>query len=603
MVRLAGRRRVYQFVASILTTRRALVLLPYQTDEAVTASSHPPFCIDVAQSWLKSCLGSHDKCQAARLKVPQKQLPTRLLEIGAEDIRVVHTIDFSSAQREALVYATLSHCWGDAATNVLKLEASTIKRLERGVAISEIGRTFGEAVAVARDLGIRFIWIDSLCIQQDSDQDWLSEGPRMIDVYGGALLNIAATAAVDTNRGLFSQTSTSVGPTYITAQATVMPNGPYDIIKRGYQKDVFSSHPLMSRAWVFQELFLASRTLHFCQTEMVWECEEMFASETYPAGMSRTNSNLCNEHWIPRDIVQMVKNPSSPGDKIKDHKPLEAWESILQMVKNPSSPGDKIIGAWGSIVEKYSACNLTFESDKFVAISGVVKLFKANLQADYWAGLWKQGLAHQLGWHCELSAFFGPERPRRPKELSPPTWSWASVNHRAFMSGLPFDPQLTDAVVTVENCDIESRTEDETVDIRRALLRLTGFLKTARLVPLESTGDSIPNGFPDGWNLHVDGVLVDVERDDVRFDGSGVPTDRLHVLALTKYNWDSLLHVGKLRCLLLYPTGETKGHFYRAGIIELKPKPREPGTDSGCSESWLEYESRKEDGRYTVVIE
>ncbi|KAF2446745.1 HET-domain-containing protein, partial [Karstenula rhodostoma CBS 690.94] len=107
-----------------------------------------------------------------------------------------------------------------------------------------IPRTFNDAMKITRALGLRYIWIDSLCIIQDDEQDWQHEAMRMAEVYRGSYLNIAAIDSLNCNGGF----------------------------------EVFSS-PLNVRGWVFQELILAPRVLYCGRRQMYWQCSEKVYSE------------------------------------------------------------------------------------------------------------------------------------------------------------------------------------------------------------------------------------------------------------------------------------------------------------------------------------
>ncbi|KAF1830317.1 heterokaryon incompatibility, partial [Decorospora gaudefroyi] len=78
-------------------------------------------------------------------------------------------------------YATLSHCWGNA--KALRLTAASFRDLSTGVAISELAKIFQDAIFTARSLGIGLLWIDSLCILQDSEEDWQGESAVMSEIY------------------------------------------------------------------------------------------------------------------------------------------------------------------------------------------------------------------------------------------------------------------------------------------------------------------------------------------------------------------------------------------------------------------------------------
>ncbi|KAH8654616.1 heterokaryon incompatibility, partial [Tricladium varicosporioides] len=87
-------------------------------------------------------------------------------------------------------YLTLSHCWGGG--NNFKLQAGNLKHLKSEIPLDQLPRTFRDAMVITKVLGYRYLWIDSLCIIQDSEEDWAQEAGRMAQVYGNAILNLAA---------------------------------------------------------------------------------------------------------------------------------------------------------------------------------------------------------------------------------------------------------------------------------------------------------------------------------------------------------------------------------------------------------------------------
>jgi hypothetical protein len=124
--------------------------------------------------------------------------PTRLLDVGdinSQTVRVeVMPTDINSGAR----YATLSHRWGK--SKVLRLTTSTMLRLQAGIPTAELAKTFQDAIFISRQLGITRLWIDSLCIVQDSKEDWERESSQMSNVYRHAVINVAASAAPDSAR-------------------------------------------------------------------------------------------------------------------------------------------------------------------------------------------------------------------------------------------------------------------------------------------------------------------------------------------------------------------------------------------------------------------
>ncbi len=98
-------------------------------------------------------------------------------------------------------YLTLSHCWGSFMPK--RLLKSTLEPMKRSIRFDELSKTFQDALAVTRQLGMRYIWIDSLCIIQDSDEDWRRESAQMGHIYASSHCNLAATSAADGSEGLF----------------------------------------------------------------------------------------------------------------------------------------------------------------------------------------------------------------------------------------------------------------------------------------------------------------------------------------------------------------------------------------------------------------
>jgi hypothetical protein len=98
---------------------------------------------------------------------------------------------------------TLSHCWGK--QPLITLSVSNIDTLMNGISIMSFPATFTQAIEITRRFGVRYLWIDSLCIIQDSPgmKDWLTEASLMQRVYSHSQLNIAATASRSGKEGLF----------------------------------------------------------------------------------------------------------------------------------------------------------------------------------------------------------------------------------------------------------------------------------------------------------------------------------------------------------------------------------------------------------------
>jgi len=156
---------------------------------------NPTWRPSLARGWLQNCLQNHPKCT----QTDKNWHPTRLLKISNPEFTTVQLI-LTAQNRPTSSYLTLSHCWGQ--LNFLKLTSNTLPQLLVGIRILTLPKTFQDAVQMAIFLGIEYIWIDSLCILQDSAEDWRVQSSQMGDVYSNGILNIAATASADGNGGL-----------------------------------------------------------------------------------------------------------------------------------------------------------------------------------------------------------------------------------------------------------------------------------------------------------------------------------------------------------------------------------------------------------------
>jgi hypothetical protein len=100
-------------------------------------------------------------------------------------------------------YLALSHCWGVSTINErLTTTLATLEIRLKSIPMSLMPANFYDATIITRKLGYRYLWIDSLCIIQDSTEDWETESQNMGNIYMNASLTIAAGAAKDSDGGM-----------------------------------------------------------------------------------------------------------------------------------------------------------------------------------------------------------------------------------------------------------------------------------------------------------------------------------------------------------------------------------------------------------------
>ena len=130
-------------------------------------------------------------------------MPTRLLDVWeSRRLRVVtNEREQNATLQKQDSYIAMSHCWG--AKSFLMLSSATSEMLFSGFNEDMLPQSFQDAVPVTRQLGIPFLWIDSLCIFQDSANGWEKESQQMGEVYSCAYCTFAATGARDSSEGFF----------------------------------------------------------------------------------------------------------------------------------------------------------------------------------------------------------------------------------------------------------------------------------------------------------------------------------------------------------------------------------------------------------------
>jgi len=113
-----------------------------------------------AAKWLSTCDNEHNECIQT---LGNSALPSRWVDLGiGNDTATVRLCSREEIHPNA-VYMTLSHCWGS--KPMLKLESHSLAAFRSRIPIEQ-SKTYSEAVFVARRLGVRYLWIDSLCIIQ-----------------------------------------------------------------------------------------------------------------------------------------------------------------------------------------------------------------------------------------------------------------------------------------------------------------------------------------------------------------------------------------------------------------------------------------------------
>jgi Heterokaryon incompatibility protein (HET) len=330
-------------------------------------------------------------------------LPSRVLHVSAgSKFPSIRLLDSNGLKG---CYAALSHCWGQ--SRHLCTTKSTLGDHMKDIPYSQLPRTFQDAITITRRLGLQYLWIDSLCIIQDDNDDWESESAKMGQVYWSAYLTIAAVSSLDGDGGCFH---TRGLPTFPPVK---LPFSTEDGELKGHwyvceQPDNFHTSvtegPLQQRAWTLQERLLSRRMIHFAHDQVYFECKMRLQFEN---SQSEVDARSFDDLSF-LVLFNLIKSGSA---------------------NTPSRPTYRVIleRQWYRIVEDYTKRGLTKPKDKLPALSGLASELAKYTGEQYIAGLWRCNIYDDLLWRT--CRYDGPEGMRRgrPHAARTPSWSWASV--------------------------------------------------------------------------------------------------------------------------------------------------------------------------------
>lgn len=507
--------------------------------------------------WLSKCQKYHEQCNT--VGVDRKDwCPTRLLDVGKHELEsddFIQLIDCRNSPLENPSYLTLSHCWGYA--TFVCLNRSTLEDLRTGISASLLPPTFRDAITIARRLQVQYLWIDSLCIMQDRDDssDWLHEAALMEKVYSNAFLNISATGASDSSKGLFTRRNPrTLRPPEIELSLDGLKSSKskvstkYRLARTLFWRTELSQAPLMKRGWVLQERLLAPRVLHFAHNQLLWECCEMDASETYPEELPPALAVETSTHF-------KRLNPLVDGPRLRQYGLQEADSRFFAHE------------LWKRIAEGYSKGLLTNGGDKLIALSGIAKKISSMLVDEYVVGMWRFCLESQLLWwinHCQQA---NHEPSTRPGGYRAPSFSWASVD------GMVTTGDFTDKGILIEVTDlkIDYVTNDVTGPVKGGCLYLKGSLKKLRLErdPLTTGWVTMVNGVQVQSGKSSPAVLLDVDQANFNEENDREALYCMPARApFARYQF--------FICLILKSIGEQSkraGEFLRLGVLLTSQQP------------------------------
>lgn len=282
-----------------------------------------------------------------------------------------------------------AYTWGGASSFILTQES--LRRLENGLPLEEFPATIRDAIVVTKALGIQYLWVDSLCIFQDSPEDWSREAPKMDDIYNHEEVVIAATASDNVNSRLFKIRS-QIHSCRLPWKTPKEYDGDCTQQYVGVQPyfDYFGDHldiqncQWVTRGWTMQEDLLASRLLSYTRGQIGWECPSALITES--GGDDRSTRNRPSARQGASTRFKRIATHVLAGD-------------VRKLISETIHSTTNVCSTWYSLLRYYSRRNFTVASDRLAALASFASRMQVMLEDEYCAGLWKGDLIRGLLWN------------------------------------------------------------------------------------------------------------------------------------------------------------------------------------------------------------
>jgi hypothetical protein len=505
------------------------------------------------RSWANMCQGFHESCRHEA-----DRFPPRILDVGiASESRDPFLVQ-SDGQRGQ--YLALSYRWGT--SNTLRTTVENVSAHMDAIPVAKMPQTMQDAVTVARRLGQRYIWIDALCILQDSKKDWEIHASQMHKIFSNAWLVISADAAPDCAAGfLKSRNALEIAscehPSLFQLEESaalpskmICPRVPHAQYAVNYSN-------LSTRGWILQERLLARRTIHWSKYEVFWECNELDASERQPTKSLPVSDDEPSAFANWSELRKAVQ----PQVRFATHGPtaIKLGKTVDRLINRTTND------CWYQIVEEYSKRSLTQPQDRLPAISGLASAVRSHIKgrAKYVAGLWAVDLPQVLLWRREQTVQVPPihSEKRDAEGFIAPSFSWAAC--RAPVIFNPVSARDVKFSVRVLGVGTTPRGSDDFGELLDGYVKIRG-----PIIALDTLHAQCP--LASSPLSHGSGLFMDDPGDCLDLSGREILVLSVCKARMRRGAASSPGPFGRYACLLLSATAET-AVYRRVGYYEPEP--------------------------------
>ncbi|KAF7543816.1 hypothetical protein G7046_g9925 [Stylonectria norvegica] len=296
--------------------------------------------LSIGVDWLRFCEFYHQG-RCGRRPVTREMKGFRLVDCAQSPPRVV---DASIMEH----YVALSYVWGKNTTETLP-------------------KVIQDAVTVTKGLGVRYLWVDRLCVDDSRPQEKMHQIGRMDEIFEGAILTIVAACGEDATHGLpgVGSTTRAAQPKYefVNSDTTLVSSlqDPRLAVKNS---------TWYTRGWTYQEGLLARRRLIFTDQQMYWECEGMCCPESLVIPLEFYHD------MEEQRMCDFMRPGLFNGVSFVDGS-WERWKRLPSKVEEPSTLS--IFREADQHIVNYTKRDLTYDEDSLNAFLGISKRLENSL--------------------------------------------------------------------------------------------------------------------------------------------------------------------------------------------------------------------------------
>lgn len=423
--------------------------------------------LDEITRMMEHCTEHHKVCIEVDSSLSNiRRLPKRVVHVGPEDNTGIHVFEHAyNTERIDKQYVALSHCWGQ--TTHPELRHDNYQQRLDNIPYTDLPVLYKDAINLTRQLGLQYIWIDSLCIIQGDEADFFDQGSKMALIYEGSHIVFSSTSSHNGDIPLFNECEpfgkivgeTKAGEEFtiyarkacshqvlgneliLEGQGYMMKDCSMSWDVEGTEDERFhvvgsENYPLHHRAWCYQERILGLRVLHFARQEMLFECLTSLDCE---CGFFAEHQ--ADPLFDTRRAVKFGRGELGPCMQLED---LRASLQSRQDIYKPKLSGQphSCTGpreAWRDLVLQYSQKRLSDPTDGLAAIGGLAERWADPAETGrYLAGVWEKDLYISLRWMPDteepetimarkLDELQQRQPHRKVDRYIAPSWSWASI--------------------------------------------------------------------------------------------------------------------------------------------------------------------------------